>query len=665
MLSNTGTMLVTGAARITSAAARTLHTHPIASSSRAAAFWSTDEPLLKALRRRQESYRLSQAADSPRKKADRAEAVQLAKSEVRWIVEHVRKDNADRRSPLDRSARRKLVSMSTQMTRSHVPVSYLLGTMPFGSLPEELNVRPPILLPRPETEHWATKVTQRLIQQLRDSDTTRVADLCTGSGCIALLVADALRTKLGVGGSWRVIACDRSLDAVKLARENAVKLGFHIDSPGANLHIVQADVFHNADMDHLAQLAGGPFDLILSNPPYIPRREYNNLPPEVKEHEDPTALIGERHATSSTSTNIDIADGRQSYLDRAGLAFHSRLAELLYRPAFSGASKHGLPRLVAEYGKGQQKSVEKLHAELKAPAHRMPRVSRLVGRKLVVVGVGNATTHPNTRHSIGQVVMDPLLQGLIALDSHIRRSLQATRDRLETQRRQSIQNGTIDLGARPDWNTPVPTIPEITPPTTVPDGLTRAGRSGGWFATLPNLLVPSPSSPDDEFYSVEVMLFKLSQPMNLSGIGLLSFLSTNHPSFSPDDVLVLQDELDLPFSSVKRKSTGSARGHNGIRDIFARLKIQNTNLARVLIGIGRPESRSKPIDRWVLSRLKQHELDSCANSDGQVQQKVQEQVWSWIQERCFTLANLGRQEEKDRLRLEKDQFGVLRTVWVY
>ncbi len=115
--------------------------------------------------------------------------------------------------------------------------------------------------------NWATEVVNTLDSlSATQLEKVRIVDLCTGSGCIALLIADALRKRVGVGGSWRVVACDRSQQAVQLAQENAVKLGFSINEAGSNLHIVQADVSDDADMDRLASLAGGAFDLVVSNP---------------------------------------------------------------------------------------------------------------------------------------------------------------------------------------------------------------------------------------------------------------------------------------------------------------------------------------------------------------------------------------------------------------
>ncbi|SNX84596.1 related to MTQ1 - S-adenosylmethionine-dependent methyltransferase [Melanopsichium pennsylvanicum] len=791
-------------------------------SSLAKAFFTSDDLLLKALRRRQEIYRLRQVSN---KKADRIEAASLAKCEIRWLAEHVRShkftipansslspssSSSRSKATFNRLSRRKIISMAAQMTRKNVPLSYLIGSIPFGNLPQELTVRPPILLPRPETEHWATQVAETLVNRLDTSQSIRVADLCTGSGCVALLVAHALRTKLGPGKNWKVVACDRSPLAVELAIENAIKLGLKVNQEGANLHIVQADIFEDEDMDTLATLAGGPFDLVLSNPPYIPRREYNSLSAEVKQHEDPVALIGERSVSpsisvelSQTPSNPAIATNtgespavdptRQTYLDRNGLSFHARLAQLINRPAFSHSRNPCLPRLVAEYGKGQQKAVEKLHNELKAPKHRLAQVIALENCKLVVIGLGNATTHPETRHSIGQVVLDPLLGSLIDQDLKVRRRLREIRNELEEERVEAIKDGRkIDVDVHKDWAESVPrTFPLVTlygssSPSSgenldVSDEMhgrpmklvkVTVGKSGGWAATV-SLLIPS--SPQSTFlssnsspkavtatapsfensttiYKVEVLLFKPSQPMNLSGQGLKAFLQSHHPFYTDstiinqngysnascstlnslegwriqDDVLVLQDELDLEFGKVKMKQSGSARGHNGVRDIVRRLEIPDNlpgattvkggggkgsemvggpKLARVMIGIGRPEngiikgkekgkggyhvqgnnvddwipsmmmmgkSKKKPIsiDKWVLSALTKDEIESCQR--GYVLDQVTQQTLDWIRGRSESLVQSKKQHDRDwvesgvvKMRSAKDQFGVYRTIWVY
>ncbi|GAC94941.1 hypothetical protein PHSY_002514 [Pseudozyma hubeiensis SY62] len=704
-----------------------------ATSSQSQTFFTSDDLLLQSLRRRQQSYRLT--STPPRKKADQLEAISLAKAEIRWAVQHVRSRQSqsdDGKQVLNRESRRRLISMVMQMTRENVPLSYLLGSVPFGGLKQELLVRPPVLLPRPETEDWATEV----VGALRKLNTTqlenvRIVDLCTGSGCIAILIADALRSLLPEG-KWKVVACDRSPLAVELAIENARKLGFTVNNDDSNISIVEADIFDDRDMDKLAKIAGGPFDLIVSNPPYIPRREWEALDKEVKLHEDPSALIGERASGAGEEL-----DARQAYLNRHGLSFHQRLAELLYRPMFS-TSRPPIPRLVAEYGEGQQKQVERLHAELEAPKHRLPRLVRVEGQ-MVVVGVGNATTHPLTRHSIGQVVLDPLLNGLIEQDRKVRARLKEVRKQLEATRLDALESGRFVGMDRPDWcesvlstlsvaSSGASRVADVDLDGSQPDTPSRLTkhRSGGWSTTLTLLIPSSPTfftsrDPSTQtVYSIDVSLYKPSQPMNLSGVGLKAFLSSfqrsNHATSDhsnqgahpiSDNILVLQDELDLPFGHVKRKDFGSARGHNGIRDILDRLEIPPSSpppplaaspskhrnksvdstavgpkLSRLRIGIGRPETIPAPkkkdswlpaslqpkemrVDRWVLSRLTQAELDSCTSAGGAdgVIDQVQSLALQWLAEQGASLTEMEPQQ-MERVSSRKDQFGIFRTVWV-
>jgi release factor glutamine methyltransferase len=132
-----------------------------------------------------------------------------------------------------------------QRRRRGEPVAYITGEQGFWSL--RLAVTPAVLVPRPETEllvEWA-------LQQLARRTSPQVADLGTGSGCIALALA-AERPDA------EVLATDASDAALAVARGNAAQLG------------LQRVRFENADFaDDLAARCGRRFDLIVSNPPYI------------------------------------------------------------------------------------------------------------------------------------------------------------------------------------------------------------------------------------------------------------------------------------------------------------------------------------------------------------------------------------------------------------
>lgn len=126
----------------------------------------------------------------------------------------------------------------------------------------EFEVTPAVLIPRPETEH----VVEQALLHARSA--RRVLDLCTGSGNLAVTLALEL-------GAWAA-GTDISFEALEVARRNARR-------HEARVEFVQCD---------LAAAIGGRFDLIVSNPPYIPLHEIPALQREVRDHEPHTALAG-------------------------------------------------------------------------------------------------------------------------------------------------------------------------------------------------------------------------------------------------------------------------------------------------------------------------------------------------------------------------------------
>ncbi len=137
------------------------------------------------------------------------------------------------------------------------PVAYLLGRRGFRHL--DLAVDPRVLVPRPETE--------LLVEAALDLPRgARVVDVGTGSGAVALALKDE-RPDLDV------VATDVSADALAVARANAARLGLEV-------------AFAHAD---LLDGVEGPFDAVLSNPPYV--AEGDPLPPDVARHEPRAALL--------------------------------------------------------------------------------------------------------------------------------------------------------------------------------------------------------------------------------------------------------------------------------------------------------------------------------------------------------------------------------------
>ena len=153
-----------------------------------------------------------------------------------------------------------------------VPTQYLTGRQEFWGL--EFEVGPGVLVPRPETEHVVEVALARVGS--RRQEPLRIADVGTGSGCIAIALAHELPKA-------EIVATDISSVALDYARRNAERHQV--------AHRIQ---FHKANLLELADgtgRAGKFFDLIVSNPPYIGRDEAANLPREVREHEPAEALF--------------------------------------------------------------------------------------------------------------------------------------------------------------------------------------------------------------------------------------------------------------------------------------------------------------------------------------------------------------------------------------
>lgn len=155
---------------------------------------------------------------------------------------------------------------------AHEPVQYLTNEAWFFGLRFYVDQR--CLIPRDATETMVEQVLQHFARGAEtESRNLRIADIGTGSGAIAIALAKNLPTA-------QVIATDLSADALDVARQNAE----------AN-DVSDRIEFREGDL--LAPLEGEePFDLILSNPPYIPDDEWARVAPNVREHEPESALRG-------------------------------------------------------------------------------------------------------------------------------------------------------------------------------------------------------------------------------------------------------------------------------------------------------------------------------------------------------------------------------------
>ncbi|ELU42522.1 Tfb4 domain-containing protein [Rhizoctonia solani AG-1 IA] len=192
-----------------------------------------------------------------------------------------------------------------------------IGTQPFGSI--EILTRPPTLIPRPETEYWTLRLAQTLRSHKFEDRPLRVLDLCTGTACIPLLLCDSLPPR-----TISALGVDNSLSAVELANENISNCGFN-KSGGNTVHVWHSDIFAQDFVRSLKQhvKVWEPFDVLTSNPPYIPRQEYDKLSHTVRLFEDPLALLGEVPPSAGESEQysdlgIDLFPGGSQNLVRPG-----------------------------------------------------------------------------------------------------------------------------------------------------------------------------------------------------------------------------------------------------------------------------------------------------------------------------------------------------------
>lgn len=150
-----------------------------------------------------------------------------------------------------------------QRTDKGTPIQYLTGYAPFRNL--DLKIAPEVLIPRPETE----QLVEHALNILKYKSAPAILDLCSGSGAIALSIADELQNAT-------VFASDCSAEALLIANENAKK------------HHLAITFFHGDLFNPIPKNL--KFDLIISNPPYISWSDYQILPEEVRNFEPDIAL---------------------------------------------------------------------------------------------------------------------------------------------------------------------------------------------------------------------------------------------------------------------------------------------------------------------------------------------------------------------------------------
>jgi len=191
---------------------------------------------------------------------------QIDESDAEWILSLTlgvpRSKLAEERVVTRNECRKVLDIFEERLTGK--PLWYIFGDTEFYGYKIKVDER--VLIPRPETEELVTWILRE------ERQATSILDVGTGSGCIAATLAMELP-------HTDVSAADISEDALAVAAENCRRLGVRVD-------LRRADALHG-----LTEVFTGPFDVIVSNPPYVPQSDRATMHPNVRDHEPAEALF--------------------------------------------------------------------------------------------------------------------------------------------------------------------------------------------------------------------------------------------------------------------------------------------------------------------------------------------------------------------------------------
>ena len=209
-------------------------------------------------------YFRSKGAESPRLEAELLLAHVLGISRIALYVQYER--------PMEREERERYREVVRRRGAGE-PVAYILGSREFWSI--DFQVGPGILVPRPDTETLVTRALE-IAKEIRPSGEgeLRIAEVGTGSGCISV----ALASELAEAQIW---AGDIAPEPLRIAPQNAFNAGV-----GERVRVLEAD-----GLRPLWEAAGqAPFDLVVTNPPYLRNDEFPHLMRDVRDYEPRVAL---------------------------------------------------------------------------------------------------------------------------------------------------------------------------------------------------------------------------------------------------------------------------------------------------------------------------------------------------------------------------------------
>lgn len=198
-------------------------------------------------------------------------SVLSAEQEARWLLEYVfgnQLSNLLLLSSLDLVVLNRLKQVLHERLFLNKPLAYIIGYVYFCGL--KIFCKPPVLIPRSETEDLVNSLIKRL--DVYRNYSLKILDLCSGSGCIGFALAESFP-------NFEVLGVDLNQQALDLAQHNKKMLGLK------NINFLKSDLFEN--------LGEQKFDIVVSNPPYIPHSYKDKLSPEVVSWESDEALFAD------------------------------------------------------------------------------------------------------------------------------------------------------------------------------------------------------------------------------------------------------------------------------------------------------------------------------------------------------------------------------------
>lgn len=253
--------------------------------------------------------------------------LQSAQNELRWLVEYVQ-ETVKVKSPLDFPEQRSALLKLCRRRERGEPLQYILGSQPFGEL--DIKCRPGVLIPRPETESYTIHLAKLILQEripgieyekhrkgsvAKENMPLEIIDICSGSGCISLL----LQAILFNGFNIATTGVDISHQAVRLARENRkTTLGTAYKK---QTHFLEADIFEKT-------FEAKQCDIVVANPPYISSQEFfTDTNRSVRNWEPKLALVP-RITQGEQTVDTDIFYRRIIELNKDGFKSKMLLMEV-------------------------------------------------------------------------------------------------------------------------------------------------------------------------------------------------------------------------------------------------------------------------------------------------------------------------------------------------